>query len=260
MEININRFVLYFVFILTVILLTYSKVNAGWYYSRSDSEAGCDDCSGTVMFQTHFEDLDVTTGTPCGCSDGDESGVTNGTAAISSTQKSDGTNSLYCADGEDYVVYTNTGNALIDLDAGHLIFDLYIDTWVDNADVFGIRPDTNNQIRIEMDGSSGAIDFYLVHETNNDVYPMSCNSNKAEDTWLRLRYDWKQGVEGNDMKLQVWDLTPPDTLNNLEPIEEDNDFDAKTLGEGDLNIGVKDAAAAKVYIDNFSIHSDSIYD
>ena len=104
---------------------------------------GCDDCSGTLKFSWHMENVDVTLGTPCGCSDGDTTATANDSITLSDTQEKDGTYSAYAADAGKYYSFTGSAEDLVDMDEALVIFWVYITTWAEDAHLFEVFGNAN---------------------------------------------------------------------------------------------------------------------
>jgi hypothetical protein len=122
-----------------------------------------DSCTGALKLSAHFENSDtITSGTPAGCnSNADTTWALEAGLAYSSTQKSDGTYSLYASTG------TNNKTASITIDdnktEGTVIFDIWAITldnfnnimWIDLA-----SPDANNKILVEEISGSYYVYYY----------------------------------------------------------------------------------------------------
>jgi len=72
-------------FIFIILLISFSIAQSNIIQGRRDGGAACDDCSGDLKFSWHMENTNVATGTPCGCSDGDEDASEGGTPSLSGT-------------------------------------------------------------------------------------------------------------------------------------------------------------------------------
>lgn len=226
-----------------------------------DTGPPADDCSGDLKFSWHMENIDVTLGTPAGCSDGDETGTLNSSASLSTTEKSDGTNSVKVekSSGAGYYSFDVSSNDIIAMTEGKLTIDLFVDTYVDNA-VFIKWKDSGcyAMIRMRNDGSDIEVQAYVDQGTAIDTLETS-GSGHTVDEWLRIIYQWDHAqASGFDHKIELCDLTPPDTIGNCTSIQAD------TLVTWDnpiteLQIGETQSVSGTLlfYTDNLQIYGDS---
>ena len=117
--------------------------------------SSCDDCSGTLIWASHFEGtgnsgqtFDITTNSPCGCSDDASKLITYLSAAANSNDfASDGSYSFKQATDADYATSPLTGASV---NVMSIQFDLYFITWDDSTELIKLRYDGNNQFTIGM--------------------------------------------------------------------------------------------------------------
>jgi hypothetical protein len=178
------------------------------------SSSSCDDCSGTLTFAAHFENSDdVTSGTPCGCSDDDEVGDRTQSAhtpTYVSTPKKDGS----------YALDTHYGNTYIHFDDNGTITDFYQSSfavtykfWVyvehyydDNGKVFSSRHDGDNYVRLKVTGASDAIDFGLeFEESDTGVHvTVTADSDCSDQTWYYVVAKVRSGSTNPSMGVWVY--------------------------------------------------------
>jgi len=237
----------YFIFSLLVLIFIGSAYADHRAVIARKNAVTCDDCSGDLKFSWHCEDLDVTNDSPCGCSDGDETGAVAGSASISGTQYYDGDESLCCPSNSDDVTFTVSSDDLVNDAEGKLAFRIYIDTFNNQDTVFKAAKDADNELSVKMQGDSSNIDFVFRYEYATTVVYATADSDRGEDAWMYVEIVWKEQA-GNDMQIKVCDS---DGTSNCTTQIEDNDFSAcgnvtsARFGHGD------------VYMDKIEIYGTS---
>lgn len=246
------------ILIFCTVFLLVVNVNAGHFIRKVGGTA--DDCSGDLKFSWHMENDDVTLGDPAGCSDGDETGSITGSAILDTTQKSDGQKSIKVSksSGTGFYSFDVSSNDIIDMQEGKIVIDLYVDTWVNNA-VFIKWKDSGCYAMIRLRNSASDIEVgaYVDQGSVYDTLETS-GSGHTEDEWLRITYQWDLSQSSADHKIELCDLTPPDTTSNCTSIQEDtlvtwdNPITALQIGETQSVSGTM-----LVYIDNVQIYAES---
>lgn len=225
-------------------------------------EAGvvCDTCTGESSgrsFSWHMEDDTITTGTPCGCvNSGGDASATRTNATLETTQKSDGSKSLYVA-GANYYARFDSSSANFDPANGTVKFDLFIaSTGYASAGMIWQEGSTDERIWIYMTGSSSAIDFNLSYRADATTLSCEVSSDKnpgSGGAWYEITAAWKTGVSGNDMVIQVCDLNPSTrSLSNCASQYRDRDLTAIDTPSYRY-IGNYTSNAPTYYIDNFHL-------
>lgn len=157
---------------------------------------GCDDCSGTLVFSTHFEnDNDITVGTPCGCSDGTTAQALTGGSTYSSTYASDGTYSCK-AEGENDVaaIDTTVGGGIDVVETGTYCADAYF-TGTAEARTFTIAATVYGRIIYDAGGSTLRINYSTEDFRGTDTF--------SNSTWTRVCFSWDASQAGGADKLGV---------------------------------------------------------
>jgi hypothetical protein len=223
---------------------------------------GCDDCSGDLMFSYHFEnDLDITQGTPCGCVDagGDTTATASGTATFDASIKSDGSYAGDYLDNQDYHDFTSATVQNFNDEEGKIVFDIYITTFVNGADILYIdngtdyllldMTNTSTDIRIRAQWHANGADDYITTTTTGD---------HDEGEWARVTYQWKQSASALDHDVTVCDLTLPDTTSNCDSAGVQDNIADWTSGDATgFQIGVVSNHAADAHIDNLEVFATS---
>lgn len=221
----------------------------------------CDDCSGDLMMSVHFENLDITSGTPCGCLDGGDSTMTaagDGNATLSGVRKSDGTYSGLYPDGNEYHLLSSATSAQFSRSEGKLIMDIYVGTFIANANVFKAYNGTDH-LTIRMQGTSSALDFRVHWYNGTDNAYLTCDDGGHIDEaeWLRLTLQWKLSESAADWKMTVCELTPPDTTANCQTQGPEDNLSTWTGDVTNIFFGNNTANAAAFNIDNTEIFATS---
>jgi len=206
---------------------------------------GCDDCSGDLKFAWHFEnETNVTTGTPCGCSDGDATPAKEGSPAITPDQKSDGTNSMHVDNTSENYTFTPTN--LVDIDNVKITFDLYI-----------VSMPTSGDNAIFQAYDAGPDDTLVITLTTTLLYAVSKGSGTSDNVgitptatgeWLHIEYQKKVGVDGSDHYLT--DGTASDQDDD-DPVAITDVPTVFMIGSGGI-LGYDDGDGV-YYVDNFKI-------
>jgi len=223
------------------------------------------DCSGDKMFGWSMESTTVASGSPAGCTDGQATtAAAGGAAELSGTFESDGTYSARFPDGADYYQLANWDSDEFDHTGSKIVFDLYITTWVDNASLFTINYDGDNELKIFMNSTGDTADVILKgnnkgQTTVSAVVSPTASGDLTTGEWLRVTYAFEMGVEGVDHYIEVCELTPPDTLGDCYSTEEDDDLVSWAAATDFARLGNVDAVAADFYMDNFQIFNTSGY-
>jgi len=214
------------------------------------SAGSCDDCSGTLKFAWHAENVDVTKGTPCGCSDGDTTASASGSPSLSNVQKSDGTYSVLINATSEYYEFTKSGTDLLDPDDFKITFDLYVinlNSTGEEVEIITSYYDSNDYIIVMLDASY----IKVYHKGNGTSDTMILNLDGYTEQWLSCEYQAKTSVEGNDHYLSCGDAGS---------VEEDDDHVAFNNQPTKLVIGTGGGSSsyndgdATYYIDNIKIY------
>lgn len=211
----------------------------------------CDDCSGDLSFACHWEGsdasdrLDIETGNPCGCSDGDTTGTIEGTATTSNSQKSDGSYSVHIPTCSDEIQYDITSEDIAQDNAGTITFDIYIVSWVDDARLCTVWVDNDetNAIYIMMRSSD---EIRLRYVGNNNAQAAVTNgANLSLNTWYSVTAKWRHGATDPSLYIDV----------NSVSASNNNDLVAFSSSPNQLSIGdTQTTGAPEYYIDNFKVY------
>jgi len=160
-------------------------------------EEGCDDCSGTLIWASHFEGtgnsgqtFDITTNSPCGCSDNASKLITYFSAAANSNDfASDGSYSFKQATDADYATSPLTGASV---SAVSIQFDLYFTTWDESTELIKLRYDGSNLFYCGMSGT----DEIACSWTGNGTTKVKISSdwNLATSNWYTIRAQARVGT------------------------------------------------------------------
>lgn len=175
---------------------------------------GCDSCTGTLLFSSHFEALDVTSGTPCGCSVGDTTGTASSAAVINSDLYSDGANSLDCPTSTDYLSYSISSGDIFSQTAGTITFRLYITTFKNGAILFRNYIDADNRFQISLSGTDDATGrecTILWRGNATSVSAATTAANMAVNTWYTVTGKY-QSTGNPNLSIQI-DATTAATSN-----------------------------------------------
>jgi hypothetical protein len=216
----------------------------------------CDDCSGNVSFVAHFEnDLDVTKGDPCGCSDGDTTlELTGATFSTDAEHTGDGLYGLYCANGTDYAKVENTSRNILTEVSGTIKFWIYITTWVSGTKVFFTEYGTSSDyLRLTMAGGSNSDIEFTLRQNDTEVPNKDAPTTELDgdlNTWYYIVVKWRNTGDPN-LFIGVYS-DEVGTLFNANSYASNNTDLAAWGGEPDfIEIGNNSSNAAAFYIDKF---------
>lgn len=170
--------------------------------------AGGDSCTGNLLFSWHFENLDVTLGTPAGCSAGDTTATAVSSAVINSDVFKDGSNSGDFPTASDYFQFTVSAYDIVDYDQGRVDFWLYITTGVTTANLARFRNSggTTNALWIRFSGTDQLDMFNNYGGTNSATGATTFPGGLQASTWYHVIARWsidKSGDGTNYMKICV---------------------------------------------------------
>jgi len=211
----------------------------------------CDDCTGATKFAFHMEDddatPDVTLGSPCGCSDGDEVGAETGSPAFSSAQKSDGTYSLHINAIDEYYEFDANGGE-IDHDDFKITFDIYIVAYPDagdweKCDIWSSYHDANDFFKLQLEDRTGG-SYNVTAHVERDSVAEDVHVEVATGSFVSCEWQFKDGVDGNDHKLTCGVTTDED---DDDPAGHDTTPTVMRFGE---SYGTDNC---EYYLDNFNI-------
>jgi hypothetical protein len=224
------------------------------------SGGSCDDCSGSTTFSWHMEDLNVATGTPCGCSDGDEDGTANGGATLSDAQKYDGSKSLLSGN-DDYISFAST-NILTMAGEGTVSFYVYVADWTANTgftEYWGAKYDADNMISCysQYDGSNTDFTFRIEGSNDNLLRTvLDADTSGISATWIRIMCSWDVNDDAVDSAWFWVDLDADGVVDEGEYAVTTTGTVGNMTGASTFNIGDSDCYADGddvSYIDNFYI-------
>lgn len=153
---------------------------------------GCTDCSGDVMFAWNMEDAsDITSGTPCGCSDGDTTPTAIDSIALTNTQAKDGTWAANKADSGKYYEFDVSADDIAFDEEGKLVLWIWQVSVVNASTIFKIYGDANNYWKVYQ-GTGG--DFVIEWRDSGSWDYCTLDSDSGTGAWMRLTILWKIGA------------------------------------------------------------------
>jgi hypothetical protein len=185
----------------------------------SGSKSGGGDACGTgdLLFSWHCENVDVTLGTPPGCSLGDTVATLASSAVISATQKQDGSNSLSVPTKSDYAEFAVSSENIVKGEAGR------VDLWIYTPDVTEAY---NGLVEVQVDANN-MISVYTVQGTVNIRYRGNSTNVDCVTTdgvlanqWWHVVASWSvAGSSGNHLRIGINQTqTDPTFVNSTDSI------------------------------------------
>lgn len=241
---------------IAAVLLTYSYVFAGFGYQVigvvgvvAEEPGGCDSCSGDLALSWYMEGtdatdrLDVTTGTPCGCSDGDETFSLTSSSISDSQSNGTGSWSLYVNGSSSGANITESISSVISSTSGTVQFDIYFTTIGDHILFWGGENASTDYIRVKLTGDE--LDGRW--ETNNSGTNVDAtvDANLTTGTWYTVVLKWRTGDYSPNIYISVNGVSTSSDVNIT-------DWDSAATF---FQIGYDGTGAASFYIDNFKVWS-----
>lgn len=149
--------------------------------------SSADVCGGAdgLIFSWHCENLDVTVGTPTGCSSGDTTGTAASAAVITNNVAQDGISSLHIPTSSDTVAFTVTGRDIFDARAGTIDFYfMWTNSFVAGAGVWDSSLDATHRMRAFTSAGS-----FLKFRFQGGADLTSTNAMNASQ-WYHFKYTW----------------------------------------------------------------------
>jgi len=212
-----------------------------------------------LIFYWPAESTDVTSGTPAGCSSiGDTTASSESGVSISSTDKSDGSNSVSFPTNYDRYTFTISQN--FNEDEGTIWCDVRITDVVTGGNFLKAEYASGDRVRLFTYGSSGAAGFYGEYKGNGNTqtcYPGASYDETGTYKWVRIKYQWKVGT---GHKIETWLLdnsSPREVLSTLDSSSVEDTLVQMNGTPTDLEMGALASDGVTGYIDNIRIYNTS---
>jgi hypothetical protein len=164
--------------------------------TNNSTQTGADSCTSGLLFSWHCEDLNVTAGSPGGCSVGDTTATAGGSGAVSSSQYKDGANACYVSTSAGTLDFT-WSNDILNPNAGTI--DVWIRGGGNTATEYFVylTPDANNYVQL----LSGF--FYGSFKINRRAGGGTARTAEAAlspsyDTWYHVIAKWDTTIHGSN--------------------------------------------------------------
>jgi len=234
--------------ILFLCLLLPTIATADGLIIKTAGGGGGDSCTGGLLFSWHCESTTVTSGTPQGCSLGDDLATGYSAAAINSDVVQDGTYSCDFPTSGDYYGFTVSNRDIADERAGTAIFYLYLNTFVANTWVFNLQynEDTDRILVYQEAGTYNRLKL-LYEGQNSLITAFTANtSNIPTGQWLKVTAKWSYAAVGG-LHLSI-------SYNDANTGTSSSALNTMTGTPTTLHIG-----NAKTYSGDFAIDNIKIY-
>lgn len=221
-----------------------------------------DSCADGFVLSWHAENVDVTQGTPAGCSAiGDSVATANSTVTLDGTSVSDGSYAILSNAAYEY--YTLNPITGVSSAEGTVYVDVNINAFSTGSAFFVMQYNASNAIRLELSGASSAVDirgYYVGEGTTQTLYNGTCDIDVAgnPNQWVRVKYQWKVSATGAGHKIDVWNLDSSlprqvTTLRSSNAAEDTLTAFASEITE----IKIGGITTAGYIVDNIKIYSTS---
>jgi hypothetical protein len=187
-------------------------VPVGVYTDGGSGFPVVDTCTGALTFAWHMESIDVTLGSPTGCSVGDTTATLNATAAISATQKQDGTYSLSTPVSGDAGYFSISARNLATEVSGTAILYVYVTTHSSRTEVLRIHRDTQNTIIASINTSGNLV---LSYEGTDVPVTVTTSNAIGLNAWHKLTVKWRQTGSPTTLSAQIDSGTEATTTSAL---------------------------------------------
>lgn len=222
--------------------------------SSSVVAAGGDSCTGDLLFSWHGENLDVTVGSPAGCSAGDTTGTAVSAAAIDTDgtpAPKDGSGACSFPTAGDSFSFTISSEDIIKHASGTLDTWLYISTFDSDATLLKAAVDTNNYVDVRLKTST-TNQLRLVHNAGatTRMATTTVSGGLSLSTWYHVIAKWDETAHGSNYLSICVDETNGTT--NCGDTPSALGTWAGTLST--LSIGEVWGIAAATFLDNLKIY------
>ena len=177
--------------------------------AKKNVVAGGDSCTGTLELSAHFENSDtVTTGTPAGCNaNADQtwalaSGYIIYTTTNNPAPSATGSYNIHVNNAAG----SNVAYADISVDlgsAGTIVFDIYVTTAADSAEIFKLYADANNYMLIRFLATTTNLRFDT-HLNSTDGLIDSTGEYLTTGEWHTVTVKWSHtAVDSKYLSIQI---------------------------------------------------------
>lgn len=232
--------------ILAVAYPVYARWSIGIVGGVVPAAPAGDSCTGGLLFSWHTESTDVTSGSPAGCSVGDTTGTVNSAGEVSTTQKHDGSNSVYLPTTSDYYTFSVSDEDIVKGEVGQATFWMYPNVADTALRLLCVYRDATNYIDI----FSHAINVIRVsYTTGGSAVNCTTSVTTTNNAWNFVKVSWSvAGESGNYLRVGVGSDENPTMVNCTSAI---SDFGAPT----ELIVGDPLGSGTNVYIDEIKVRS-----
>jgi len=221
----------------------------------SGDKPGGDTCTGAKIFSWHMENIDVTLGTPHGCSVGDTIATlgTDHTPVISSTIFQDGGYSLYCPGSNAYAAFSIVDSDIFNPPKGTVRMRMYLVTkpsiW---GKWFAVPIDSSNNFEISQDGGNDEVKLnYKGNGSSVDL--VTTDANFAQETWYTVTAKYDTADVDPNLWLQVCD---ENNENCCTAVTSNTNLTAWVGTPAQIEIGNHGWDSQNSYFDNIQIYND----
>jgi hypothetical protein len=225
-----------------VVLLTLSTSSAVTIFGRRGAGPPptglCDSCTGdkVLCWEMTAVDTDITNSGGCATTDT----TATGTGSVELTAAPTGE--------DDYAIYSNASNEYYSFDtpdisaAGTIEFDLYVDTFVDEAMLVDFLGSTGvDELRIRLSGTDEMlVDFF---GNSTEIYMFTDGANISTGAWYHITVKWREGTDNPSLYIAV----------DAYSTSVDNDLTAASDIWSTVDIGLM-ATTGAVHIKNLEIY------
>jgi len=195
-----KKFILILLFCFIIAIPCYGQDLAMMVIGSGTVDA-CDDCSGTLIWASHFEGtgnsstpFNITTNSPCGCSDNASKLITYySNTANSNAQSSDGSYSFY-RPGTGVTDYCTSPLTSTSTTIFSVQFDIYLVTGATGSTIFQIRYDVSNRIYVVINTDDFAVNWVGNGTTKSLDTASGTDWDMTSNTWHTIRMQGRVGT------------------------------------------------------------------
>jgi hypothetical protein len=178
--------------------------------------------------------------------------LTLSSATLSTTQKSNGAQSLYYNGASQYATATVDGSSFNHNDYT-ITFDWYPTTCANSTLLVRLSYNTTNRVSV-YDGTNCNIKMFYAHGgTTKDIYS---GASKTVNNWYRVTAKAKTGVAGTDMSISICDLNvSTGETSNCVSASADRDIASMDGNPTTCTVGNNDSGTGAGYIDRLRLTS-----
>lgn len=217
----------------------------------TDGDVVADSCTGGLLFSWHCENVDVTVGTPTGCSAGDTTATANSSAAINNDHTAqDGSNHCDFPTASDRYLFDISSNDIATTAAGTVIFYVKFQTITAYMGLFRIYGDADDYISVTVNATADEAYLSYAGQGGSTRSAVTGAANMTTGVWYKITAKWSvAGVDESGTKYLSIDVDDTNRGYGTSAVT------AFTNAAVSLQIGETGGVSSDAQIDNIKVYN-----